>query len=62
MKENVTHFFSKCGKSTVNCGFATFTEEILNGKLPFLCRVRTRNLEFEDMIKLLTKRNFLNLG
>ena len=34
-------------KSAVSCGFLTFTEETLNGKLHFLCNVIKGQLLFE---------------
>ena len=36
---NVTKFVQKCDQTIWNCGSVKFTEEILNGKLHFLCSV-----------------------
>ena len=38
MKFSIKGFFSKCDQ-TVTADLVTFTEEILNGKLHFLCNV-----------------------
>ena len=37
MKFSIKDFFSKCDQTTGNYGLVTFTEEILKGKLHFLC-------------------------
>ena len=39
MKFSIKNFFSKCDQIRRKCGLVTFTEEILNGKLHFLCIV-----------------------
>ena len=39
MKFSVKDFFSKCDKSAGTADLVTFTEEILSGKLHFLCSV-----------------------
>ena len=37
MKFSIKDFFSKCDQTAIFWGFVTFTEEILIGKLHFLC-------------------------
>ena len=39
MKLSVKYFFSKCGQIQFPANLVTFTEEILIGKLHFLCSV-----------------------
>ena len=52
IKFSIKAFFSKCDQSVGNCGFVvTCTEEILNGKLNFLCRVHANKL-ISKLIKL----------
>ena len=38
LKFSIKDFFSKCDQTCAD--FVTFTEEILNGKLDFLCSVK----------------------
>ena len=45
MKFSNTDFFSKCDQIRSFLGFVTFTEEILNGKLHFLCSVTVKSLQ-----------------
>ena len=39
MKFSIKDFFSKCKQIQKTADLLTFTEEILNGKLHFLCNV-----------------------
>ena len=48
MKFSIQGFFSKCDQKTAD--LVTFTEEILNGKLHFLCSVIS--LKKRDSLKL----------
>ena len=47
IKFSIEDFFSKCDQS-VCCGFGHITEEILNGKLQFLCCVILLDLEYSS--------------
>ena len=43
-KFSIKDFFSKCGQIRSSANLFTFTEEILNGKLHFLCSAVKRML------------------
>ena len=45
MKFSIKNFYSKYDQ--IRRGLVTFTEEILNGKLLFLCAVETSKTNFE---------------
>ena len=45
MKFSNKDFFSKYDQIRRNCGLATFTEEILNGKLHFWCSAKRACLD-----------------
>ena len=47
MKFSIKDFFSRCDQIRMKqriCGYGRLTEEIVNGKLHFLCSVRTTKL------------------
>ena len=56
MKFSIKDFFSKCDQIRMETAdLVTFTEEILNGKLRFLCSVCQTHLE--AFIQRVTSRN-----
>ena len=58
MKFSIKDFFSKCDQETAD--LVTFTEEILNGKLRFLCsdiKHRQSSYEYHCKIKKIDERD-----
>ena len=55
MKFSIKDFFIKCDQICRNCGFCiTFTEEILNGKLHFLCNAKFNNNIFSPVVTVVS--------
>ena len=60
MKFSIKDFFSKLKIFSENCDLVTFTEEILNAKLHFLCSVRSCQIPVVKLHQLVEK-NILKL-